>query len=115
MEPRPGHTLWGHHRAIGAVSGSVGGEEPCGTFLNVSLGQEIAAQEGRTPSVNLLDQRTQLAAFWAEEGWGQEWGPFAVPSCLGLRLLITGEGRLGPSPRASFPPGDSPGDDQSDI
>lgn len=105
MEPRPGHTLWGHHSAIGAVSGSVGGEEPCGTFLNVSLGQEIAVQEGRTPSVNLLDQRTQGAAFWAEEGWGQGWGPLAVHSCLGLRLLLTREGRLGLVPQLPFPRG----------
>ena len=114
METHPGHTLWGHHRAIGAVSGST---VPllCGTFLNVSFGKEIAAQEGRIPSLNLLDQRTQVATFWAEEGRGKEWGPFTVCSCLGLRLLISEEGRLGPGPQVSFPPGDSPWDDWSDI
>lgn len=40
---------------------SVGGGESCGASLNVSVGQEIVAQEERTPCINLLTQREQDA------------------------------------------------------
>lgn len=61
MEPHPGHILWGRPRGAPQLLSSVGGGESCGASLDVSVGQEMVAQEERTPRVNLLTQREQEA------------------------------------------------------
>ena len=89
---------WTLLQAALPAANPAGREKPRETSSNVSVGQEIVTQEGRRPGVNLLDQREQEAAFWVDEGRGQGRGLGAVPSCLGLRLLISKEGRMGPAP-----------------
>lgn len=85
---------WSIVQDVLSAASPVGRQKPCGTSSNVSVGQEIVTQEGRRPGVHLLDQREQEAAFWVGEGRGLG----AVPSCLGLCLLISKEGRMGPGP-----------------